>query len=471
MVTLNSVAILLLTAISLFTSTASAALITTFSNCLPQYVIDSPTHLQFHPIAVDARLDLEKLPYLLNLTMYGNVTGTSSSRPQGNNKRAFPMGFRGEDYMFGPRNNIWRRDEMEGFNDALVMEGSTQDPEETQRLIDSALERKDIVYETTGQIEDTNPDWGRNLRTTLRTTVNVVSFQLFDGFAGFCDWADCPMNTTYPPNGNESAVLEDPTFLPSFYVSTKLKESYSFTSIVSTFRIITGDSAATHVGCIVVEITPPLKDSISSTIRWLPLGLLLFVGLATISAAIFNPWNGTKDIFRWSSNYGMDDDMLRLVTPGFGDCLQYIQFVVLTGSLTLAYPGFFQPVLSKGSWSILLFNTTVVAPPVSSLQDNLYVVDGKYGLEKMAQYVGVGDVDDIWPVTMAYIFGAVGAVVVLIQLGFVLRWAFMKIKSIAEEDLRAKNWPFTLGMLAILDGTNRADCMQEISSGCSSTIY
>src|SRR5690606_38332104 len=67
MATLNSVAILLLTAISLFTSTASAALITTFSNCLPQYVIDSPTHLQFHPIAVDARLDLEKLPYLLNL--------------------------------------------------------------------------------------------------------------------------------------------------------------------------------------------------------------------------------------------------------------------------------------------------------------------------------------------------------------------------------------------------------------------
>lgn len=230
-------------------------------------------------------------------------------------------------------------------------------------------------------------------------------------------------------------------------ISTVLRDTYALTSIISTFIIISGDSAATQIGCVRVEVTPAFGTAVSSALRWTPVGILIFVGLATISAAIFNPWNGTKDIFRWSSNYGMDDDMLRLVTPGFGDCLQYLQFAVLTGSLTLAYPGFFQPYLSKVAWSVLLFNTNLSSPAAASnLIDNLYVVDSKlFGLERMAKYVGIANTQDIWPVTMLYLAGILLTVIVLIQVGFLARWGFMKVKSIAEEDLRAKNRPFTFG--------------------------
>lgn len=176
------------------------------------------------------------------------------------------------------------------------------------------------------------------------------------------------------------------------------------------------------------------------------MGILIFVGLATISAAIFNPWNGTKDIFRWSSNYGMDDDMLRLVTPGFGDCLQYIQFAVLTASLSLAYPGFFQPYLSKVAWSVLLFDTNLSSSTsAKSHIDNIYVVDEKFGLERMAKYVGIANTKDIWPVTMLYTAGILITIVFIIQIGFLARWGFMKVKSMTEEDLRAKNRPFTFG--------------------------
>ncbi|KAA8576275.1 hypothetical protein EYC84_006418 [Monilinia fructicola] len=74
--------------------------------------------------------------------------------------------------------------------------------------------------------------------------------------------------------------------------------------------------------------------------------VLVCVGFATAFAGIYSPW-GTNDIFRWTTNYGRDADLLRLVTPGFGDCLQYIQFVTLTGGLTLNYPGFINPSSAK----------------------------------------------------------------------------------------------------------------------------
>lgn len=249
------------------------------------------------------------------------------------------------------------------------------------------------------------------------------------------------------------ASVNDPDYpkkLPSFKVSIELRDTYALTSIISTFTIISGDAAATQIGCVKVEVTPALGPAVSSALRWTPVGILIFVGLATISAAIFNPWNGTKDVFRWSSNYGMDDDMLRLVTPGFGDCLQYLQFAVLTGSLTLAYPGFFQPYLSKVAWSVLLFDTNL-NPSVSTptLADNLYIVDSQFGLERMAKYVGIENTKDIWPVAMLYIAGILLTVVFLIQMGFLIRWGFMKVKSIAEEDLRAKNRPFTFGQQSL----------------------
>jgi hypothetical protein len=120
-----------------------------------------------------------------------------------------------------------------------------------------------------------------------------------------------------------------------------------------------GDESATPIGCVSANITPDLGGSLSGILTFLPLVVLIFVGVATAFAAVFSPW-GTTDTFRWTTNYGRDADLLRLVTPGFGDCLQYIQFIALTGGLALNYPGFYQPVVSKVAWSTLMFNESFV---------------------------------------------------------------------------------------------------------------
>lgn len=229
------------------------------------------------------------------------------------------------------------------------------------------------------------------------------------------------------------------TYTKDFY------SSYAFSSFASKFSIVYGDSGNTQIGCLTATVTPDLGN-LGWMLKFLPLIVLVFVGVATIFAAIFSPW-GTSDVFHWTSNYGRDPDLLRLVTPGFGDCLQYIQFVVLTGGLTLNYPGFYQPIVSQGSWSALMFNQSFVSdsPGWISLRDGIYFTEGKYGLERLAHLVGVGEVEDIWAGMMVWLMVIIGAVFVLTQGAFLVKWLYRSVRQVPEEDLRHKNLPFTLG--------------------------
>lgn len=192
-------------------------------------------------------------------------------------------------------------------------------------------------------------------------------------------------------------------------------------------------------------MTPDL-GSIASMLTFLPLAALLFVGIATVLAAVYSPW-GTTDIFMWTSNHGRDVDLLRLVTPGFGDCLQYIQFAALTGGLSLSYPGFYQPVTSQVSWSTLMFNQSFVSNHTGreSLMDGIYVTNSTLGLGRYSQLVGLGEVEDVWPGMMIWLLVVIGSILVLTQLAFLVRWVYRYFLSIPEEDLRSKNVPFSLG--------------------------
>ena len=211
------------------------------------------------------------------------------------------------------------------------------------------------------------------------------------------------------------------------------------------------DTPELTLGCITTDITPYLGQSISSLLTYVPLAILILVGIATASAAIFSPW-GTWDVFRWTSNYGRDADQLRLITPGFGDCLQYLQFIVLSGSLQLDYPGYYQPAVSSVSWSALMFNQSFVNTnrtidshgPVG-LVDGLYITNGSYGLDTMSQLIGMANDRNIWTGMMVWLLVIIAAVLVLIQLGFTARWIYRQVSDTREEDLRAKNFPFSAG--------------------------
>lgn len=238
----------------------------------------------------------------------------------------------------------------------------------------------------------------------------------------------------------------DPSQLRAFSVEHDLGSSYQFASLASTLRVKSGDEQGTDLACVSAIITPDLGGTLRGVIAFLPLLILIFLTVANILGATYSPW-GSTDIFRWTSNYGRDEDLLRLVTPGFADCLQYIQFIVLTGTLSLSYPGYYQPIVAQGSWSVLMFNQSLVSHGggIDPVVDGVYIVNGTYGMDRFRQYVGMRNMDDVWPGSILWLVVIVLAVTVLTQIAFGSRWIYHKLAHVPEEDLRAKNMPFTVG--------------------------
>ncbi|KAF7592128.1 hypothetical protein BBP40_000676 [Aspergillus hancockii] len=371
-------------------SPASAALVK-FDNCLPAPTIASnPKKLQFVPLDVTVVFDLNNSLHNLNITVYGNVSGTADQ------STSYP---------------------------------SPDDPQWTN------------PNATVGKI--VNLDQANYKWSTLLTTVDVVSFSPYRGAAKFCDsltQGECPLGPVFYANASDLSSLR------AFSVQHDMLSSYRMSTLSSTLLLKSGNAAATELGCISVDITPDLGSALRSALAYVPLVILILVGFATVTAAIYSPW-GTTNPFHWTSNYGRDEDVLRLVTPGFGDCLQYMQFAVLTGALSLNYPGYYQPVVSQVAWSTLMFNQSFLSPgnETNPVQDGVYTVNGTYGLDALQQYVGMESARDIWPGMMIWLLAVVVAVTLLIQLSFAFRWLHREFSHNSEEDLRSKNMPFTVG--------------------------
>jgi hypothetical protein len=386
--------LLLVLAIASFLPLASAVFIN-FENCLEKVYIPGENnalipYLAFTPKYLWASFDTGRPSHGLNITVYGNVSGQSSRGP------------------YPDRNNV-----------------SWSDPESTF-----------------GKIPQTEPS--TNIFTTLLTDFRVLTYS-----AGnlepkpFCETV---VNETCPLAPSFFANASTPDDFSAFSISHDFHSTYSFATWVPTMTIVSGFSDRRPFGCISASITPDLGPKLTGALTYLPAAVLALVAIATIFAATCSPW-GTSNIFRWSSNYGRDEDMLRLVTPGFGDCLQYIQFIVLAGSLSLNYPGYFQPVVSQASWSVLLFNQSFVSGlnGTQSLQDGIYFANGTYGLTRMGQYVGMSRDRDIWACMAIFLLVLIGIVVVLTQVGFIARWVYRRLTNDQGGDLTGKNWPFTFG--------------------------
>ena len=373
--------------------TTSNAAFVEFQNCLEDNIVKSqPKLLQFVPLNVSAVFDQESERHNLNVTVWGNVTGQATVQP-------YPP----------PDDPSW------------------SDPNSTF-----------------GKIVDVSEE--NNKFTTLFARYSVLSYSPYNAKpAEFCaavTHGECPLGPAFNVNRTDLATL------PAFSVAHDMFSTYSFTSITAVLRIQSGDATGQYYSCVSASLTPDLRDTLKGLLRYLPLAILITVGLATIFAAVLSPW-GSSDIFHWSSNFGRDEDLLRLVTPGFADCLQYIQFIVLTGSLTLQYPGFFQPAVSRVGWSSLMFNESIVTGGngTNPVTDGIYQYGNTsdYGLDRMSRLIGMTNAKDMWVGMIVWLVVIVAAVAVLTQLGFAGRWIYRQITKEPTEDLRSKNWPFTAG--------------------------
>ncbi|OAA49415.1 integral membrane protein [Metarhizium rileyi] len=376
----------------LVASRPASAVQVKYTNCLPDSVQNQkPPFLQWVPVEAHAKFDTKNDTHNLQLVVWGNVTGSVNKQT-----------------LKPPNDPDWTNDNK-----------------------------------TDGKI--VNSENSQN-GTTVKSSIGMLTYVPWSHRNFFCDEAlvggHCPLAPVFNETGK--ATLDD---LPSMNITSNMNSSYQFASFATTMIVIFGNARGDNIGCISATITPDLGN-LTWVLKIVPLIVLIFCGFAVVFAAIFSPW-GSSNIFHWTSNYGRDADLLRLVTPGFGDCLQYIQFIALSGALSLSYPGFFQPVVSQVGWSALMFNESFVThtPGWQSVRDGIYTTnphDG-FGLHAFGQLVGMSESADIWAGMMVWLCVIIAAVFVLTQAGFLAQWLYRKIQSIPEEDLRAKNVPLSIG--------------------------
>ncbi|KAI1098125.1 hypothetical protein F4804DRAFT_346592 [Jackrogersella minutella] len=163
---------------------------------------------------------------------------------------------------------------------------------------------------------------------------------------------------------------------------------YPLSTFHTTIHLIGPDSA--EKGCLEANVTPGIGSAIQEGLRYAPLGILIFVLLV-----------GTARSISLNGPTPKDAPSTRAMLPGFADCLQYLQFIFFTGTLSLFYPGFYQPVVSRLGWLSLFADRLVThGQTYPGVKDGIYEINGTYGgtfgLEIMTQITGAPMTMDTW---------------------------------------------------------------------------
>ncbi|KAI0122238.1 hypothetical protein F4814DRAFT_438326 [Daldinia grandis] len=195
--------------------------------------------------------------------------------------------------------------------------------------------------------------------------------------------------TSHHPKTNANCRQLSSTYnqyVLSFDVAIDTRAFHSLSTFHTTIHLIGPDT--NEKGCLQANITPEISSALRAALRYVPISVLFFVLFVGIARSI-----------RDSSQSA--EASLKAVLPGFADCLQYLQFIFLTGSLSLFYPGFYQPAVGRLGWMSLFADGLIPHEfTYASINDGIYELNGTYGgtfgLELMTQIVGAPTTMGTW---------------------------------------------------------------------------
>ncbi|KAK1689507.1 hypothetical protein BDP55DRAFT_545915 [Colletotrichum godetiae] len=187
-----------------------------------------------------------------------------------------------------------------------------------------------------------------------------------------------------------------------------------------------------EISCREANITPALTSTITSIITYSTWSIFLFVLIVGILRSAYSTPITLDDV---------DDEerrSIRTVLPNVGDCLQYLQFIFLTGGLSLRYPGFYQPVVSHLNLFSLFMNGPITHGVMyDRVEDGIYVLNGTYGgtygLELMTQIAGAPMTMDTWLNMVVIMFIIAGGVALVLE----VVWFVKRSRDSDSESLRS----------------------------------
>lgn len=227
--------------------------------------------------------------------------------------------------------------------------------------------------------------------------------------------------------GNQSILLD-------LRAGAETRAFHAFSTFHVAVRLLGPD--AVERGCLQANVTPELGPAISATLRYAPSGILLFVLVVGVARSVRGapiPADADAEV---ESDDAEASPPPRALLPGVADCLQYLQFVFLTGSLSLFYPGFYQPAVSRLGWTSLFADGLIThGQTYAAARDGIYEVNGTYGgtfgLELMTQVVGAPMTMDTWLNMVILAVAVAGVSAFGLQVHY---WTRTRTRDSGEED-------------------------------------
>ncbi|KAI9045908.1 uncharacterized protein KD926_005851 [Aspergillus affinis] len=147
-----------------------------------------------------------------------------------------------------------------------------------------------------------------------------------------------------------------------------------------------------ELDCAAVKITPDIGKAASAAFTFIPLAVMAIVGLASWYRRVHA--SESDSLIEHQNPHAL---RIWAAILDVSDYIRYLQFILLAGSLTMEYPGFYQPVASQVAWSSLLYWSGPIDHGFTykGVEDGMYVSNGSYGLEYMSQMLGFPQMPDI----------------------------------------------------------------------------
>ncbi|GAB1202616.1 hypothetical protein APSETT445_001235 [Aspergillus pseudonomiae] len=212
----------------------------------------------------------------------------------------------------------------------------------------------------------------------------------------------------------------DPRTYATYRASYTLDHAYRMNTLATTVRLRLND---TDILCTAANITPYIGSTASVLLKGIPLLIMILTGV--INGALMICRSRGRRVFRYELANALRDPA-ESYFPGMGDCLQYIQFIFLTGCLTLSYPGFFRASVGELAWSSLVLRNWPVTHQFiyPGVEDNIYSVNATYGFEEMAQYLGATTMSDLWTNAIVNLALVILGVIVAAQIIWLIKCAW-----------------------------------------------
>ncbi|KAL4925539.1 uncharacterized protein BDV17DRAFT_294433 [Aspergillus undulatus] len=289
------------------------------------------------------------------------------------------------------------------------VEALTEPVFETSSLtgsLDNDGDTTSLSLELTGDFLDDRCEELNGASAVLMLDARVLGNSVADGKP----WR---MNATCPSLTSKTNPRYDWRTYAVYEAAFPLDHSFRFSSLDTTIQLYLNE---TQIACMRAQITPYIGSVAPKVIMGFPLAIMILSGIVTGAFKTYQQRRSSS--FRYELENDLRDPVESAI-PGLGPCLHHIQFMFLTGCLTLPYPGFFRASMSCLSWSSLIFKNWPVTHQFTypGVEDGLYSVNATYGLEEMAQYLGSTTTSDLWTNSIVNLALLVAGTIVMIQLG------------------------------------------------------